>query len=68
MRKKLNACNGLELSSEEISLGDESVQEDRDDDIETQKPPHPAGSFYLKFIMQFLFARFNALLKEAVIS
>ncbi|XP_030649358.1 LOW QUALITY PROTEIN: nuclear pore complex protein Nup98-Nup96 [Chanos chanos] len=33
----------LELSSEEISLGDESAQEERDEEQEVQKPPHPAG-------------------------
>ncbi|XP_060792390.1 nuclear pore complex protein Nup98-Nup96 isoform X4 [Neoarius graeffei] len=43
VRRAVGAHNGLDLSSEEISLGDESVQEERDDELEAQKPPHPAG-------------------------
>ncbi|XP_036443331.1 nuclear pore complex protein Nup98-Nup96 [Colossoma macropomum] len=43
MRRGVSARNGLELSSEEISLGEDSVQEDRDEELEAQKPPHPAG-------------------------
>ncbi|XP_072517838.1 nuclear pore complex protein Nup98-Nup96 [Salminus brasiliensis] len=43
MRRGVNARNGLDLSSEEISLGEDSVQEERDDELEAQKPPHPAG-------------------------
>ncbi|XP_059207267.1 LOW QUALITY PROTEIN: nuclear pore complex protein Nup98-Nup96 [Centropristis striata] len=40
------ARNGLELSSEDVSasLGDESLQEDREEEQqESQQPPHPAG-------------------------
>uniref|UniRef100_A0A8B9KKL9 Nuclear pore complex protein Nup98-Nup96 n=1 Tax=Astyanax mexicanus TaxID=7994 RepID=A0A8B9KKL9_ASTMX len=43
MRRGVNARNGLDLSSEEISLGEDSVQEERDEELEAQKPPHPAG-------------------------
>ncbi|XP_058271327.1 nuclear pore complex protein Nup98-Nup96 isoform X2 [Hemibagrus wyckioides] len=43
MRRAVSVRNGLDLSSEEISLGDESVQEERDEELEAQKPPHPAG-------------------------
>lgn len=43
MRRGVCAHNGLELIREESSLGDDSVQEERDDELETQKPPHPAG-------------------------
>ncbi|XP_045080240.1 nuclear pore complex protein Nup98-Nup96-like isoform X4 [Coregonus clupeaformis] len=31
--------NGLEVSSEDISLGDDSIQEEREEEV----PPHPAG-------------------------
>lgn len=44
MRRAVSARNGLDLSSEEISLGDESIQEERDEELEAQKPPHPAGT------------------------
>ncbi|KAM4620966.1 nuclear pore complex protein Nup98-Nup96 isoform 2-T3 [Polymixia lowei] len=39
------ARNGLELSSEEVSvsLGDESLQEEREEEQEAQQSPHPAG-------------------------
>ncbi|XP_076836868.1 nuclear pore complex protein Nup98-Nup96 isoform X3 [Brachyhypopomus gauderio] len=44
MRRGGSVCNGLDLSSEEISFGEESsVQEERDEELEAQKPPHPAG-------------------------
>uniref|UniRef100_A0A3B4CC02 Nuclear pore complex protein Nup98-Nup96 n=1 Tax=Pygocentrus nattereri TaxID=42514 RepID=A0A3B4CC02_PYGNA len=43
MRRGVSARNGLELSSEEISLGEDSVQEERDEELEAQRPPHPAG-------------------------
>lgn len=43
MRRAVSARNGLDLSSEEISLGDDSIQEERDDELDTQRPPHPAG-------------------------
>ncbi|TSL04412.1 Nuclear pore complex protein Nup98-Nup96 [Bagarius yarrelli] len=43
MRRVSSLRNGLDLSSEEISLGDDSVQEERDEELEVQKPPHPAG-------------------------
>ncbi|KAK3555738.1 hypothetical protein QTP86_028978 [Hemibagrus guttatus] len=43
MRRAVSVRNGLDLSSEEISLGDESLQEERDEELEAQKPPHPAG-------------------------
>lgn len=46
VRRAVGAHNGLDLSSEEISLGDESVQEERDDELEAQKPPHPAGTWW----------------------
>lgn len=48
MRRAVSARNGLDLSSEEISLGDESVQEERDEELEVQKPPHPAGRWSLQ--------------------
>lgn len=43
MRRSAGVRKDLDLSSEEISLGDESVQEERDEELEAQKPPHPAG-------------------------
>ncbi|KAI5620164.1 nuclear pore complex protein Nup98-Nup96, partial [Silurus asotus] len=43
MRRAISARNGLDLSSEDISLGDESIQEERDEELEAQRPPHPAG-------------------------
>ncbi|XP_027009207.2 nuclear pore complex protein Nup98-Nup96 [Tachysurus fulvidraco] len=43
MRRVVSVRNGLDLSSEEISLGDDSVQEERDEELEAQRPPHPAG-------------------------
>lgn len=46
MRRAISARNGLDLSSEEISLGDESVQEERDEELEAQRPPHPAGTWW----------------------
>lgn len=39
--------NGLEASSEEISLAEDSIQEERDEELEAQKPPHPAGMLVL---------------------
>lgn len=36
--------NGLEASSEDISLAEDSIQEERDEELEAQKPPHPAGT------------------------
>lgn len=36
--------NGLEASSEDISLAEDSIQEERDEELEAQKPPHPAGA------------------------
>ncbi|XP_051732984.1 nuclear pore complex protein Nup98-Nup96 isoform X1 [Ctenopharyngodon idella] len=35
--------NGFEASSEDISLAEDSIQEERDEELEAQKPPHPAG-------------------------
>ncbi|XP_028823524.1 nuclear pore complex protein Nup98-Nup96 isoform X2 [Denticeps clupeoides] len=35
--------NGLEASSEDISLGEDSVQEERDEELHDPRPPHPAG-------------------------
>ncbi|XP_029029419.1 nuclear pore complex protein Nup98-Nup96 isoform X2 [Betta splendens] len=39
------ARNGLELSSDDVSvsLGEESLQEEKDEDQQEQHPPHPAG-------------------------
>ncbi|XP_066555772.1 nuclear pore complex protein Nup98-Nup96 isoform X3 [Amia ocellicauda] len=35
--------NGLEASSEDASLGDDSLQEEREEELEGQQTPHPAG-------------------------
>ncbi|XP_041088599.1 nuclear pore complex protein Nup98-Nup96 isoform X1 [Polyodon spathula] len=35
--------NGLEASSEEVSLGEDSLQEEREEELDNQQPPHPAG-------------------------
>ncbi|XP_069046230.1 nuclear pore complex protein Nup98-Nup96 isoform X3 [Lepisosteus oculatus] len=35
--------NGLEASSEDVSLGDDSLQEDREEELDGQQLPHPAG-------------------------
>ncbi|XP_059397995.1 nuclear pore complex protein Nup98-Nup96-like [Carassius carassius] len=43
MRGTASHRNGLEASSEDISLVEDSVQEERDEELEAQKPPHPAG-------------------------
>lgn len=43
IRGASNNRNGLEASSEEISLAEDSIQEERDEELEAQKPPHPAG-------------------------
>uniref|UniRef100_A0A8C7SQM7 Nuclear pore complex protein Nup98-Nup96 n=1 Tax=Oncorhynchus mykiss TaxID=8022 RepID=A0A8C7SQM7_ONCMY len=34
--------NGLEVSSEDISLGEDSIQEEREEEVQ-EVPPHPAG-------------------------
>lgn len=44
MRGPSSHRNGLEASSEEISLAEDSIQEERDDELDAQKPPHPAGA------------------------
>lgn len=44
MRGVSSHRNGLEASSEEISLAEDSIQEDRDEELDAQKPPHPAGT------------------------
>uniref|UniRef100_A0A8C2CCL9 Nuclear pore complex protein Nup98-Nup96 n=1 Tax=Cyprinus carpio TaxID=7962 RepID=A0A8C2CCL9_CYPCA len=43
MRGVASHRNGLEASSEDISLAEDSIQEERDEELEAQKPPHPAG-------------------------
>ncbi|KTG05752.1 hypothetical protein cypCar_00031261 [Cyprinus carpio] len=43
MRGFASHRNGLEASSEDISLAEDSIQEERDEELEAQKPPHPAG-------------------------
>uniref|UniRef100_A0A672M5K4 Nuclear pore complex protein Nup98-Nup96 n=1 Tax=Sinocyclocheilus grahami TaxID=75366 RepID=A0A672M5K4_SINGR len=43
MRGTASHRNGLEASSEDISLAEDSIQEERDEDLEALKPPHPAG-------------------------
>uniref|UniRef100_A0A672RR52 Nuclear pore complex protein Nup98-Nup96 n=1 Tax=Sinocyclocheilus grahami TaxID=75366 RepID=A0A672RR52_SINGR len=43
MRGTASHRNGLEASSEDISLAEDSIQEERDEELEAQKPPHPAG-------------------------
>ncbi|XP_067113030.1 nuclear pore complex protein Nup98-Nup96 isoform X1 [Osmerus mordax] len=35
--------NGLEVSSEDISLGDDSLQEEGEEESDSQQPAHPAG-------------------------
>ncbi|KAG2456798.1 NUP98 protein, partial [Polypterus senegalus] len=35
--------NGLEVSSEDASLGDDSLQEEREEEFDCNRPPHPAG-------------------------
>ncbi|TRY98366.1 hypothetical protein DNTS_021791 [Danionella cerebrum] len=35
--------NGLEVSSEDLSLAEDSIQEERDEELEAQRAPHPAG-------------------------
>uniref|UniRef100_A0A8C4RUE3 Nuclear pore complex protein Nup98-Nup96 n=1 Tax=Erpetoichthys calabaricus TaxID=27687 RepID=A0A8C4RUE3_ERPCA len=35
--------NGLEVSSEDASLGDDSLQEEREEELDCNRPPHPAG-------------------------
>ncbi|XP_064414128.1 nuclear pore complex protein Nup98-Nup96 isoform X2 [Latimeria chalumnae] len=35
--------NGLEASSEDASILDDSLQEERDEEVENNRPPHPAG-------------------------
>lgn len=42
MRGTASHRNGLEASSEDISLAEDSIQEERDEELEAQKPPHPA--------------------------
>lgn len=44
MRGASSHRNGLEASSEEISLAEDSIQEERDEELDAQKPPHPAGT------------------------
>lgn len=41
--------NGLEASSEEVSLGEDSLQDEREEELDNQQPPHPAGEFRLNF-------------------
>ncbi|XP_005161496.1 nuclear pore complex protein Nup98-Nup96 isoform X1 [Danio rerio] len=43
MRGSGSHRNGLEASSEDLSLAEDSIQEERDEELEAQKPPHPAG-------------------------
>ncbi|XP_051956163.1 nuclear pore complex protein Nup98-Nup96-like isoform X2 [Xyrauchen texanus] len=43
MRGASSYHNGLEASSEEISLVEDSFQEERDEELEAQRLPHPAG-------------------------
>uniref|UniRef100_A0A673NKE5 Nuclear pore complex protein Nup98-Nup96 n=1 Tax=Sinocyclocheilus rhinocerous TaxID=307959 RepID=A0A673NKE5_9TELE len=43
MRGTASHRNGLEASSEDISLAEDSIQEERDEELEALKPPHPAG-------------------------
>ncbi|KAM6984594.1 nuclear pore complex protein Nup98-Nup96 [Aplochiton taeniatus] len=35
--------NGLEMSSEEVSVGEESLQEEKEEEEEQEQSPHPAG-------------------------
>lgn len=44
--------NGLEASSEDISLAEDSIQEERDEELEAHKTPHPAGMLFLVDILQ----------------
>uniref|UniRef100_A0A9R1SRY5 Nuclear pore complex protein Nup98-Nup96 n=2 Tax=Cyprinus carpio TaxID=7962 RepID=A0A9R1SRY5_CYPCA len=43
MRGTASHRNGLEASSEDISLAEDSIQEERDEELEALRPPHPAG-------------------------
>uniref|UniRef100_A0A671S4Q7 Nuclear pore complex protein Nup98-Nup96 n=1 Tax=Sinocyclocheilus anshuiensis TaxID=1608454 RepID=A0A671S4Q7_9TELE len=43
MRGSASHRNGLEASSEDISLAEDSIQEERDEELVALKPPHPAG-------------------------
>ncbi|XP_051537723.1 nuclear pore complex protein Nup98-Nup96-like isoform X2 [Myxocyprinus asiaticus] len=43
MRGASRYRSGLEANSEEISLVEDSIQEERDEELEARRPPHPAG-------------------------
>lgn len=52
MRGTASHRNGLEASSEDISLAEDSIQEERDEELEAQKSPHPAGMLVSFDILQ----------------